>query len=120
MAAHNDTGAAGEDTALAYLLYLGYILRHRNWRYGRDLELDLVMVQGDELVIVEVKTLTAGGAFRGEDRLTPAKCRKLVQAAQAYEALEDWNGTIRFDLVVVQDGDIRHTIDVDVSRLAIS
>lgn len=118
MAAHNQTGADGEAAALAYLLTLGYTLRHRNWRYGRDLELDLVLELRGELVIVEVKTLTANGSFQGEDRLTRAKCRKLVQAAEAYEALENWNGPIRFDVVVVQAGTVRHTIDVDVVSLA--
>lgn len=109
MAQHNDTGRAGEEAALAHLLARGYVLLHRNWRppSGPErsrLELDLVMQDGHEVVVVEVKTLSSGHSRRPEENVTPAKLSQLQEAAEAYCALEEVTGVVRFDVVGVVFG----------------
>ena len=106
MAAHHDTGQAGEALALEHLRSKGLVLRHRNWRYGARHELDLVMADParGECVIVEVKTLTALGARAPWEAFTPAKRRALRAAAEAYCALEGVTQPVRFDVVAVTLG----------------
>ena len=53
MAIRNETGKEGEAMARTYLEKRGYHIRHTNWHY-HHFELDIVAVQGDELVVVEV------------------------------------------------------------------
>ena len=55
MAQKDDVGRRGEDEAAAYLTALGWRILDRNWRCASG-EVDIVALDGRELVIVEVKT----------------------------------------------------------------
>ena len=50
-----DTGSKAENIAAEFLLKIGYIILHRNWRYSHK-ELDIVARDKNILVIVEVKS----------------------------------------------------------------
>ena len=58
MAAKDDLGRRGEQLAVGYLQGLGYRVLERNWRCPVG-ELDIVALDGRELVVVEVKTRTS-------------------------------------------------------------
>lgn len=93
-------GAAAEVRAEAYLKRQGLKPVTRNWRCSLG-ELDLVMTDGDTLVIVEVKarsTTSHGGALAS---LTAAKRGKLMRTALAFtQAHAEWqDAPLRFDLV---------------------
>lgn len=49
-------GNQGETVACDYLCSQGLTLLEKNWRDGKNGELDLVMLQDNEVVFVEVKT----------------------------------------------------------------
>lgn len=100
MARHNELGKAGEEKAVAYLLQRGYIILDRNWRWRRR-ELDIVCVQGDLLVIVEVKTRTSPEETL-EDILNFQKRKFLRQAADAYIKAKDLTKEVRFDLIFIK------------------
>ena len=55
MAWHNKLGEYGEEKVNRYLLDMGYTVLERNWRVGHR-ELDFVCLDGEVLVVVEVKT----------------------------------------------------------------
>ena len=55
MAAHNELGKIGEDIARKYLLKKGNKLLKKNYRFGRH-EVDMILFNGKEIVVVEVKT----------------------------------------------------------------
>ena len=55
MAQHNELGRQGEEIAVKYLLEQGYKILERNWR-NQHKEIDIIAMDGEELVIVEVKT----------------------------------------------------------------
>ncbi|MEG1999332.1 MAG: YraN family protein, partial [Bacteroidales bacterium] len=55
MAHHNNLGKSGEYIAKEYLASKGYAIRDVNWRSGKY-ELDIVAMDGLQLVVVEVKT----------------------------------------------------------------
>ena len=78
---HNTTlGRAGEQRAADYLRGRGYQLVDRNWRCP-DGELDLVVVHGDVLVIVEVKTRSSRRYGHPLEALDRAKIDRLWRLA---------------------------------------
>ena len=100
MAAHNELGKAGEDAAVAYLERKGYLIRHRNW-HSHHLELDIVAIDGDELVIVEVKTRTTTDYQEPEEAVNATKILRIVRAADAYIRRFELDMEVRFDIVTV-------------------
>lgn len=100
MAQHNLTGQAGEEQARAYLQARGYALLHVNWRYRRN-ELDIVALQGNELVVVEVKTRTEGSLVAPQEAVDAQKIKRTVAAAEAYVGRFDLDIPVRFDIISV-------------------
>lgn len=76
-------GAAGESHARRYLEVRDYILVARNWR-GDKGELDLVMIDGHELVFVEVKTRRGDTWGRAEEAVTLHQGRTLLATAEEF------------------------------------
>ncbi|WP_028534600.1 YraN family protein [Paludibacterium yongneupense] len=99
----NSAGRAAEDRALVFLQQHGLRLVERNW-CCRGGEIDLVMRDGAVWVLVEVRHRSAsrfGGALAS---ITPAKCRRLRLAANAYCQARGVTDNCRFD-AVVSDGE---------------
>ncbi|MDP6349137.1 MAG: YraN family protein [Chloroflexota bacterium] len=80
-----EIGRYGEDLAAKELHRRGYRIRERNFRCSVG-EIDIVAEDGDEIVIVEIKTRSAGAHADPQDSLTPAKARRLIQLGRAYLA----------------------------------
>ena len=95
-------GATGERHARLLLEGRGYRLVTRNWRCAAG-ELDLVMLDGEELVFVEVKTRRGERAGRAGEAVTPAKARRMLAAAEWFVAdhPEHQNRIWRCDLVAI-------------------
>lgn len=100
MASHNELGEKGEELASAHLLKNGYTILERNWRFGKE-EIDIIALQGEELVIVEVKTRNSD--FFGEPHqfVSKAKQSHLIRAAHAYVEKKDLDVEVRFDVIGV-------------------
>jgi putative endonuclease len=73
-------GKIGEHHARLALEARGYRYIAQNWHCAAG-ELDLVMLDGDELVFVEVKTRRGESAGRADDAVTDAKARRMLAAA---------------------------------------
>lgn len=96
-------GPQGEDLAVAYLLDQRYRILHRNYRYGH-LEIDIVAMDGAELVFVEVKARSTFQYGEPEYFVTDSKQEKLRRAAQAYlEQQVRGLVTCRFDVVAIAE-----------------
>lgn len=96
-----EIGQRGEDAAVAYLERLGMSVVDRNWRDGRG-ELDIVALDGQTLVICEVKTRTVDTHGTPEEAVSVAKQRRLTRLAKSYisaNALETC--AVRFDVVSI-------------------
>ena len=76
-------GDFGEAHARRHLEAKGYRFLAAGWRCPVG-ELDLVMIDGDELVFVEVKTRHGEAMGRAEEAVGPAKTRRLFAAAEAF------------------------------------
>ena len=95
-------GGFGECAAARYLVGQGLTLLDRNW-LGPDGELDLVLRDGPDLVVGEVKTRRTAGFGLPVEAVGPAKARRLRRLAVQW-----LRGTrvfrprdVRFDVVSV-------------------
>lgn len=100
MSEHYELGKRGEDEAVQYLKGKGYYIMHRNWRCGKK-ELDIVARDGEEVVIVEVKTRRNTDYGRPEDAVNERKIRHIVSSTDAYVRKYSVDLPIRFDIVTV-------------------
>ena len=100
-------GAAAEDRAAAFLLAKGYTIVTRRFQTRKG-ELDVVAMDGDELVFVEVKLRMAPG-YLPEEAVGEKKLRSLRAAADAYlSEFGNLDQPHRFDLVAMDREGIRH------------
>ncbi|MGO1165473.1 MAG: YraN family protein [Janibacter sp.] len=92
-------GTAGEDVAERYLTRRGMVLLDRNWRC-RQGEIDLVLRDGDWLVVCEVKTRRTTTFGDPLESITRAKLARLRRLAGCWLA-EHPMGTrgVRLDVV---------------------
>ncbi len=73
-------GRYGEEVAAAHLVAAGLTIVERNWRC-RDGEVDIIALEGDVLVMCEVKTRRGVGFGTPLDAVTPAKAARLRRLA---------------------------------------
>ena len=94
------TGAEAEDLALRYLQRQGLRAVARNVRY-RGGELDLVMLDGAILVVVEVRLRTNAQFGSAAESVDHRKQQRIILAAQLYLAAEPAHAqrALRFDVV---------------------
>lgn len=94
-------GQRGEDAAAAYLERTGFTIVDRNWRTKAG-EIDIVALDGETLVLCEVKTRRGVKKGTPEDAVTPTKQRRITRLAEAYiqsAGIEPVN--VRFDVVSI-------------------
>lgn len=98
----SEIGARGEAAAAAYLKRVGMTVVDRNWRSGRG-ELDIVALDGDVLVVCEVKTRSTDSRGTPEDAVSPSKQKRLAALARAYLAAAGLaDCSVRFDVVTIR------------------
>jgi putative endonuclease len=99
---HLRRGAAAEELAAAWLVRQGLMVVTRNFRTPRG-ELDLVMADGDEIAIVEVRCRTRPDPVHPLETITRAKCRRIIRATEdlLYAHPVFHGRPLRFDVVVV-------------------
>jgi len=97
------TGRHGEDLAHRFLRAQGFTIIARNFRLpSGEAEADLIAWEGEELVIVEVKTRETSDFGPPERAVGPDKEQHLARLARAYARKADVPWTrVRCDLVSV-------------------
>jgi len=100
MSKHSKIGIKGEQIAEDFLLNKGYFILHKNWRSGKK-ELDLIVMKGDVLVIVETKTRTNYDFGFPEEAVNKKKQQFLKSAAEAFIYANPQYLQIRFDIVSI-------------------
>ncbi len=88
MAAKDALGRYGERLVAARLTADGWQVLDRNWRGTRG-ELDLVALEGRDLVVVEVKTRSGDGFGHPAEAVTAAKLARLRRLAGEWLAEHD-------------------------------
>ena len=99
----------GEDAAAHYLTTNGYNILRRNFRTRRG-EVDIICEAAGTIVFVEVKRWSGFGIENLEYAITRQKQMRIAGAAQRFlmETHVSPDRNIRFDVVFVQDGRIKH------------
>jgi len=107
-----ERGLAAEARAAAYLQGRGLKILARNLRC-RVGELDLVCLDGEVLVIVEVRHRARSDFGGAVGSVTPLKQRKVVRAASyCWQRRRAWHAhALRFDVVALQVADGAETIE---------
>ncbi len=98
---HQSLGRYGESLAARYLTERGMVLLDQNWRCPAG-EIDLVLRDGDVLVVCEVKTRTSLDYGTPHEAVTPHKVQRMRRLAAAWlEAHAAAPTGVRLDLVAV-------------------
>lgn len=95
-------GDFGERLAAEHLEAHGYRIIARNYRHGRQGEIDLVAVRDGVVAFVEVRTRRGDSTGRAVESLTAAKQARLLALAEAF--LEERPGIApegRIDVIAV-------------------
>ena len=101
MRAKDVLGRDGEEIAVVYLQAAGLQVLERNWRC-RWGEIDIVALDGDCLVVCEVKTRRSVAAGGPLEAVTPAKLGRLRRLTAAWLAAQDRHfPQIRIDVIGV-------------------
>jgi putative endonuclease len=102
MATKDEIGRHGEDVAARALDDLGWEILDRNWRCPRG-EIDIVALDGDEAVIVEVKTRRSREFGSPAEAVTRAKLARLRRlAAMWLSGQERRFAGVRVDVIAVE------------------
>lgn len=102
-------GGEGEREAADYLVGKGYTIVTRNFHSRRG-EIDLVALDGDQLVCVEVKFRRTRGT-PAEAAFDQRKVERLMAAMEDYlVAVELPERSVRYDLVAIDPDGVRHHI----------
>jgi putative endonuclease len=107
-------GRYGENVAARHLEAAGFQLLDRNWRSSSG-ELDIVALDGTELVVVEVKTRRGDACGHPAEAVTALKLRRIRRLAGEWLAAHEVHPSgIRIDVVAVQ---VAHRGAARVERL---
>jgi putative endonuclease len=94
-------GERGEDAAAAYLERAGFTIVERNWRCSAG-EIDIIAMDGETVVLCEVKTRRSTSKGSPSDAVTPAKRQRYARLASAYVQEAGLPETeIRFDVIAI-------------------
>lgn len=97
---HDVLGKWGEAFALKHLLGIGYVLLARNYKFNR-MEIDLVMTDGQMLVVIEVKTRHSAELGEPWRAVNLAKQKQIIRVANYYTKSIQWPQEVRFDVVSI-------------------
>jgi putative endonuclease len=100
MVNQREIGEIAEGLAQQHITKLGYIILNTNWYFGH-FELDSVARDGDQLVIVEVKSRNGIRYEHPSEAITNAKIKRLVEAADAYIREKNIELETRFDVITI-------------------
>jgi putative endonuclease len=112
-------GDFGERVAVRFLTDLGFTVLDRNWRCS-DGELDIVAIDGGDLVVCEVKTRTSGRFGTPFEAVTEDKAHRLRRLGWRWvREHRDLAGgrPVRVDVIAVMAG-ARGAAEVD-HRIAV-
>ncbi len=107
-----ETGLWGEDAAEKYLAgKYGMVCLERRFKTKAG-EIDLIMLDGETVVFVEVKTRKTGELGNGLAAVNVTKQKRIVNAALLYLMKRKWmNRAVRFDLAEVRENGITYIPD---------
>ena len=96
----NALGRFGEDHAACWLRESGCTVLERGWRFGHG-EIDLIILDGEDLAFVEVKTRSNLACGLPREYVTAAKQERIRKTAAFYLMEKGLDCPVRFDVAEV-------------------
>jgi putative endonuclease len=93
-------GIDGESYAARYLVGAGFMIVTCNWRCPAG-EIDIIAMDGDTLVLIEVKTRTSRVFGAPYEAVTWVKAEKIRSLAVQYLRENPHRGSVRFDVISI-------------------
>lgn len=93
-------GKLGEELAVQYLLRAGYLIRRRNYLYGKA-EVDIIASCEGLLVVVEVRSRSSERFERIAETISKKKISRIVEATDRYMQVREIKEEVRFDIITV-------------------
>jgi putative endonuclease len=94
-------GQWGETQVIRYLEVQGCRVVAANWRCTAG-EVDIIVLDGECLAFVEVRTRRGRAYGSPEESITAHKLERMAAVAEAYVYEHGWEGHWRLDVVTVQ------------------
>lgn len=111
-----DLGAAGENSASAFLASRGFSIVERNFYAGRSGEIDIIAINGNLMIFAEVKARRSDKYGGGIYSISEKKKRRMRKSAEIFllknPALNSKGYTMRFDLIIIEGDDIKWVEDI--------
>ena len=95
-----ELGKIGEEIAASYLITKGFRILERNW-YWDHKEIDIIAQQGEEIVIVEVKTREGDYYEEPWEAVSNQKIRNIIEVTDAWLIKNDIDLETRFDVISI-------------------
>ena len=93
-------GRLGEQMATKYLEDNGYVILERNYHKGH-LEIDIIALDGKDLVVIEVKSRGYDAIMRPEDAVGHEKRMNMIRLANQFVKSHGRKENVRFDIVAI-------------------
>ncbi len=95
-------GNQGEELATQYLLENGYQIVKRNFKFGREGEIDIIANHNNTLVFIEVKTRTNHSFGDPIEQISQRKRKNWYHAAKGFLYVNKIsNQECRFDAIII-------------------
>ena len=95
-------GIEGENLAVEYLQFAGYEVITKNYRAGREAEIDIIAKSNDVLIFVEVKTRSNDKCGTPAESVDIRKQKKIITAAMKYLQENNlFDNACRFDVIEI-------------------
>ncbi len=97
-----DLGKHAEEIAAEYLKHKGYEILERNFRWSGG-EIDIIAKEGDDIVFIEVRSLSSN-KLDPVETVSPLKLERLLRTAHYYLCTKGIYGEVncRFDFLGVR------------------
>jgi len=106
----DELGKKGEEIAVAYLIKEGYKIIARNW-FSDHKEVDIIAKQGDEIVIVEVKTREGDYFEEPWEAVSTRKIKNIVEVTDAWLNEKKIDLETRFDVIsIIFSNDVNYEL----------
>lgn len=105
-----ELGAFGELLAERFLSNKGYRILEKNVRF-KKYEADIIAMDGEKLVVVEVKTRQTAEIGEPWRAVTRSKQKQIIQVANNYVCKNNIDRDTRFDIVSIVHNSYRTNIE---------
>lgn len=116
MLSAREYGSGGEEIAARFIEGKGFIILERNFRMGRQGEMDIIARKDGLVVFIEVKSRrsgTYGGPLYSLGRSKKARLRRIAEGyLRANPALNNRETVFRFDLLSIENESIEWVQDI--------